>query len=340
MPPSSEKQHIAWYRVPIDRDELARLLRRSDGLGALQTLGHLGVLAATGTLAFEGAQRWNWPWELVVAMVFVHGMCWNFLINGFHELIHDTVFRTRWLNGFFLRIFSFLGWHNHHLFWTSHTEHHKYTLHPPRDLEVVVPIRLTFRDFLDSAVFNFKGMFITIRSNIRHARGRLEGQWEHVLFDDNPDKARQMFNWSRILLAGHTAIAAVALWMHWWMIVVLVPLAQFYGGWLFFLCNNSQHVGLKDFTDDFRDSCRTIYLHPVVRFLYWHMNYHTEHHMYLAVPCYRLGRLHRLIQSDLPPCPRGLYATWKIIATILERQKIEPAYQFSPTFAARRERVS
>jgi fatty acid desaturase len=340
MPPSAEKQHISWYRVPIDRDELARLLRRSDGLGALQTLGHLGVLATTGTLAFEGAQRWNWPWELVVAVVFVHGMCWNFLINGFHELIHDTVFRTRWLNGFFLRIFSFLGWHNHHLFWTSHTEHHKYTLHPPRDLEVVVPIRLTFRDFLDSAVFNFKGMFITIRSNIRHARGQLEGQWEHVLFDDNPDKARQMFNWSRILLAGHAAIAAVALWMHWWMIVVLVPLAQFYGGWLFFLCNNSQHVGLKDFTDDFRDSCRTIYLHPVIRFLYWHMNYHTEHHMYLAVPCYRLGRLHRLIKPDLPPCPRGLYATWKIIVTILERQKIEPAYQFSPTFAARRERLS
>ncbi len=340
MAPSSEKQHIAWYRVPIHRDELSRLLRRSDALGALQTLGYLGVLAATGTLAFEGAQRWDWPWELVVAIVFVHGMCWNFLINGFHELIHDTVFKTRWLNGFFLRIFSFLGWHNHHLFWTSHTEHHKYTLHPPRDLEVVVPIRLTIRDFLDSAVINFKGMFVTIRSNIRHARGQLEGQWEHVLFDDNPDKARQMFNWSRILLAGHTAIAVAALWLHWWMIVVLVPLAQFYGGWLFFLCNNSQHVGLKDFTDDFRDSCRTIYLNPVVRFLYWHMNYHTEHHMYLAVPCYRLGRLHRLIKSDLPPCPRGLYATWKNIAMILKRQKIEPAYQFSPTFAARRERLS
>lgn len=340
MPPRSEKQRVSWYRVPVDRDELASLLKRSDTLGALQTLGHLGVLAVTGTLAFEGAERWDWPWPLVTAIVFVHGMCWNFLINGFHELIHDTVFRTRWLNGFFLRIFSFLGWHNHHLFWTSHTEHHKYTLHPPDDLEVVLPIKLSVRDFLDSAILNIKGLLIMLRSNIRHARGQLEGQWEHVLFDENPDMARQMFNWSRILLAGHATIAIVALWMHWWMIVVLVTFAQFYGGWLFFLCNNSQHVGLKDFTDDFRDSCRTIYLNPVVRFLYWHMNYHTEHHMYLAVPCYRLGRLHRLIKAELPACPRGLYATWKNIAMILARQKNEPAYQFSPTFAARRERSS
>ncbi|MFI4890195.1 MAG: fatty acid desaturase [Steroidobacterales bacterium] len=338
MEPAQEKQPVSWYRVPVPREALAQLTRRSDMLGTLQTLGHLGLLATTGSLAFLGAQRWNWPWEAVAALVFVHGMCWNFLINGFHELIHETVFRTRWLNGFFLRIFSFLGWHNHHLFWTSHTEHHKYTLHPPRDQEVVLPVRLTLRDFADSAIVNVKGLVQSFATTIRHARGRLDGEWEHTLFDNNPDKASQMFNWARVLLAGHAAIAVLALWMNWWMFVVLVTFAQFYGGWLFYLCNNTQHVGLQDFADDYRACCRTIYLNPLVRFLYWHMNYHTEHHMYAAVPCYRLARLHRLIRSDLPECPRGLYATWKHIAMILERQKREPAYQFAATFAPRRER--
>jgi fatty acid desaturase len=83
-----------------------------------QTLGYLGILAgAAGTAIYSSL---HWPWYLTALLVFVNGHFWHFLINGFHELIHDTVFRTVWLNGFFLRIFSFLGWYNHHHFWASH----------------------------------------------------------------------------------------------------------------------------------------------------------------------------------------------------------------------------
>jgi fatty acid desaturase len=63
-----------------------------------------------------------------------------------------------------------------------------------------------------------------------------------------------------------------------------------------------------------------------VRFLYWQMNYHTEHHMYAAVPCYNLPRLHRVIKHDLPRCP-GLIAAWVEIAAVLRRQKQDPAYR-------------
>jgi fatty acid desaturase len=65
---------------------------------------------------------------------------------------------------------------------------------------------------------------------------------------------------------------------------------------------------LLDNVSDFRLSTRTIILNPLLRFLYWHMNFHIEHHKYAAVPCYRLGTLHRLIRHDLPPSPRGLLA--------------------------------
>lgn len=43
-----------------------------------------------------------------------------------------------------------------------------------------------------------------------------------------------------------------------------------------------QHAGLSDNVPDFRLCCRTMILNPFFRFLYWHMNYHTEHHMYAA----------------------------------------------------------
>ena len=69
-------------------------------------------------------------------------------------------------------------------------------------------------------------------------------------------------------------------------------------------------------------------LNPFLRFLYWHMNYHIEHHMYAAVPCYNLGKLHAAIQRDLPPSPAGVVAAWREIIPILRRQKIDPTYQY------------
>ena len=80
------------------------------------------------------------------------------------------------------------------------------------------------------------------------------------------------------------------------------------------MCNNTQHIGLQDDVPDFRLCTRTVILNPFFRFLYWHMNYHIEHHMYAAVPCYRLGKLHATIKNDLPHCPRGLYEAWTEIA--------------------------
>ena len=50
--------------------------------------------------------------------------------------------------------------------------------------------------------------------------------------------------------------------------------------------------------------------------------------MYAAVPCYKLGRLHRLIKHEMPHCPRGLRETWKQIAEIMDRQTREPNYQY------------
>ena len=83
----------------------------------------------------------------------------------------------------------------------------------------------------------------------------------------------------------------------------------------------TQHISLLDNVDDFRKCCRTFVPNPLVRFLYWHMNFHIEHHMYVGVPCYRLGRLHRLIEDDLPPSPVGILQTWREINEILVRQR-------------------
>jgi fatty acid desaturase len=134
---------------------------------------------------------------------------------------------------------------------------------------------------------------------------------------------------------GQALIVGVSLYLGLWLVPILVTLAPFYGGGLQYLCNKTQHVGLQDNVPDFRLCCRTIILNSFVRFLYWHMNYHTEHHMYAAVPCYNLGRLHEQVKSDLPHCPEGLLATWKEIVAILQKQKVDSKYQYVADLPAR-----
>ena len=328
------KRKISWYRCPLDRETLNALNRRSDSLGFLQTLGHLGVLTLTGASAWYASEHLAPPF-LILAL-FLHGTGYAFLLNGFHEFCHGTVFRSRWLNVVFLKVFSFMGWYNPVFFWTSHSKHHQFTLHPPDDMEVVLPVEITLRSFLKAAVVNPWGLYNRLKGVVRLSLGKLEGPWERVLFPESePALRRRLFNWARILLAGHAVLAGVSIYFGLWMLPLLVTLAPFYGGWLLFLCNNTQHVGLQDNVPDFRLNSRTVILNPLFRFLYWHMNYHIEHHMYAAVPCYRLGKLHKLIVADMPRCPVGLLSCWKEIIGILKKQKADSGYQFTAELPAR-----
>ncbi len=326
---AGSKRRIKWYRCKVPREALSKLNQRSDLLGAAQTLGFLGVLAASAGLAIYS---WaHWPWYVTAVLVFINGHFWHFLINGFHELIHESVFKTRWLNRFFLRIYAFLGWQNHHWFWASHMEHHKYTLHQPDDLEVVQPEHYSIRGLLTYGLVDLTAPFKTVHRYARVAMGRIgaKDEWtQHLFPESEPAKRRAYFNWARIVLIGHLLIAAVAIATGWWIVVPVITFPRMFGSWLHTLCNASQHAGLADEVPDYRLCCRTLYLNPFLQFLYWHMNFHTEHHMYAAVPCYRLPRLHRLIKHDMPPCPRGLLSTWRQIFAVMRRQKEDPSYRY------------
>lgn len=329
MNAESAKTRIKWYRSPVAAEDLAALNQRSDWKGFAQSAGHLGLLVLTGGLAWYALGRL--PLLGVLALLFLHGTFYAFLVNGFHELCHQTVFQTRYLNVLFRSIYSFLGWYNPVLFWASHQEHHKYTLHPPDDLEVVLPVKLTLRSYLSFAFINPLGFYNRLKSVIRLSLGKIDGEWPNALFPpENTSGRRALFNWARVLLIGHGLIVVISLYLGLWMIPILVTLAPFYGAGFQYLFNEAQHIGLSDNVSDYRLNTRTIILNPFLRFLYWHMNYHIEHHMYAAVPCYNLGKLHALIQHDLPHCPRGLVETWSVIIPILRRQQTDKDYKFVP----------
>eukprot|EP01130_Rhizamoeba_saxonica_P002658 TRINITY_DN1241_c0_g1_i1.p1 TRINITY_DN1241_c0_g1~~TRINITY_DN1241_c0_g1_i1.p1 ORF type:complete len:298 (-),score=29.85 TRINITY_DN1241_c0_g1_i1:36-929(-) len=209
----------------------------------------------------------------------------------------------------------------------SHQEHHKFTLNPPLDMEVELPFPITLTGFLKIAVLHpMQISFTSIRYNWKLANQVFEGKWHNYIFEGQQSRFF-VFNWSRLLIVGHMVVLLTSLYYRSWIVPVLVSFNQCYGSALFYLCNNTQHVGLQVNVQDFRLCCRTIYLNPVVRFLYWQMNYHIEHHMYAGVPCYNLHKLHAYIQHDLPPTPNGLIDTWFEIIGIKYRQTQEPRYQ-------------
>jgi fatty acid desaturase len=334
MPAEPSKVRIDWYRSPLPREVLAELNQKSDLLGLAQTLGYFGLLFLLGGSAWYAVGRA--PWWVVLVLLYLHGTCFAFLLNAFHEFVHQSVFRTKWINTFFTWATSFLSWSNPVMFWASHMEHHKYTLHPPDDLEVVLPQEIKLKSFFQFLLVNPWDFWHRFKIVWRLAvLGKVEGRWEELLFPPGAeDKRRDLFRWARIILFGHAAIVVVSLALGWWMLPIVVTFAPFYGGLLQWLCNNTQHAGLQDKVPDFRLCTRTFLVNPVVQFLYWHMNYHIEHHMYAAVPCYKLGRLRRAIAGDLPPAPRGLVATWREIIAILKLQRRDPKYQHVVTLPA------
>ena len=327
---------INWYWLPIERERLGQLTRKSNLRGTLQTLGFLGVLLVTGATAYYSSG--NWSWYATVVLLYVHGTCWAFISNGFHEFSHRTVFASQWLNEACLALFSFLSWNNPVLFWASHTDHHKYTMHPAGDLEIDLDARPTLRGFLMDAFVNPRGLYRTLRMTIRHAFGILEGTWENHLFPPSkPDLKRRLVFWARALLIAHAILIGLAIYFHLWMLIVVVSLAKSYGGGLQWLCNEAQHAGLPGNVDDFRLCSRTIHLNPFLEFMYWYMNYHVEHHQYAAVPCYRLVHLHEAVKDDMPACG-GLIAAWRQISGILDRKKADPGYQYYTQVPPRRTR--
>jgi len=106
----------------------------------------------------------------------------------------------------------------------------------------------------------------------------------------------------------------------WWRYFVFVPM----------------HTGLKDNVDDFRLCVRSITLDPISHFLYWRMNWHIEHHMFAAVPCYRLRKLHQAVAADMPR-PRTLIGAWAEMRKIWKQQKADPSYQFETPLPKPRE---
>jgi fatty acid desaturase len=103
--------------------------------------------------------------------------------------------------------------------------------------------------------------------------------------------------WSRFVFFG--LLAAVATWLHLWSTILsywIVPMATFLMA-ILYIRDVGEHFGMP--SAGIANS-RTVVAGWLERLLICQngVNYHAEHHLFPAVPFFRLGRLHRTLMAD------------------------------------------
>ena len=87
------------------------------------------------------------------------------------------------------------------------------------------------------------------------------------------------------------------------------------------LQNTIEHVGLPHTSDMFANT-RSVRTNPLMRWLCWQMQYHTAHHAFPSVPCYRLRELHQdlFVERGIEPPTMTYLGFQAAIIAALARQ--------------------
>jgi Na(+)-translocating NADH:ubiquinone oxidoreductase F subunit len=307
-----------WYQCSVPRETMRALLVRRNGPAIRDTILWFALLIASGYATWR---LWGTWWVILPYMIYavLYGTSSD---SRWHECGHGTAFRTDWMNIAIYELASFMVMRESVLWRWSHNRHHSDTIIVGRDPEIQIPRPPDILGLFLSlfAVGVYRNHFTSL---LRHALGRIPDSERSYIPETEFHK---VYRNARLYLASYAVAIAAALYWHTWIPIFLFVLPQLFGTWLMIIHNTPQHAGLAENVLDHRLNCRTVYMNPISRYIYWSMNYHVEHHMFPLVPYHALSRLHKEIKSDCPqPYPSILSAWREILPTVL-RQRKDPAY--------------
>lgn len=332
---------INWYKTPVDRETLKLLTTRRNGPAFAQAFAHLLLYCLTTALALIFFLTEMWPAMAISA--YFHSMFLGFLGYGaaVHELSHGTPFKTKWLNALFFRLFGFLTWNNIHHFKESHTGHHAVTAYDDEDFEIQrKPMPFTWRIVFGWFTFDWRHFKKQVFTTVQYAFGNTDPDyfwWNPLIRRDTSDPKKQqtrkrMIRWARTILVGHLLLLLLFIYFRLWILIYTVTFGSFFVTFLVKGCTIQQHSGLPSNIPDWRVTSYTADFGPLLKFLYWNINYHIEHHMYAAVPFYNLPKLRRVIGPDLPTPIHGFLNGVRHIRRVRAQQKKDPSYRFMQEF--------
>lgn len=266
----------------------AQLTTRSNRAGLLHLAGHLGAIVACGALIAVGVPGW---WALLPAQ----GVLVIFLFTLEHEATHKTPFASEALNEWVGRVCGFLillpfGWFRY-----FHLAHHRWTNIAGRDPELEGAKPATKAAW----VWHVSGVPYWVsqgRLMVALVMGRAEGAYLPVGALPQIVAEARVMAVGYGLVAGSFLVTPVLFWV--WLLPVVLgqPFLRLY--------LLAEHGDCPAVANMFENT-RTTFTTAVVRFLAWNMPYHTEHHVYPAVPFHQLPVLHGLMRDELRVTAEG-----------------------------------
>ena len=312
-----------WYQCPIHRKRLKELMQRKDGPAIRDTFVWLVSFLITAGFAI-----YFWPSWLSLPFFLAYGVLYGSSTDSrWHECGHGTAFKTRWMNDAVYHVACFMIMREPTVWRWSHTRHHTDTIIVGRDPEIAI-MRPTVILRVISLFFAIPQVWGAFKSLIGHAAGRVTP--EEATYIPEIER-RKVYLVARVWLVSHIAVIAFALAIGSILPVLLVgPLPTMYGAWVHVMTGLTQHGGLAENVLDHRRNSRTVYMNPVLRFIYWNMNYHIEHHMFPMVPYHALPALHEELKPYMPKPAASVFAAYREIIPAILRQAREPLWHLEP----------
>jgi Na+-transporting NADH:ubiquinone oxidoreductase subunit F len=307
-----------WYQCPVPRETMRKLLERRDGPAIRDTIVWFALILGSGYATYA---LWG-TWWVIMPYLIYSVLYASTSDSRWHECGHGTAFKTDWMNNALYEIASFMVMRESTVWRWSHTRHHSDTIIVGRDPEIAVPRPPDLKAIIMS-FFNLGNYPKYFRRIVLHSFGRMSAEEKTFIPEMEFSK---VYRHARIYVAIYLAVIGISIYTRSFLPLFLVGFTNFFGTWLLVVYGLTQHAGLAENVLDHRLNCRTVYMNPIHRFLYWNMNYHVEHHMFPLVPYHRQRDLHAAVKDDCPRPYPSLFAAWREIAPSVLKQIKDPAY--------------
>ena len=324
-----------WRRPAIERNVLKGLSERSSKYNAVRISVHfLILLACAGAAIYLFYEN---RWILSALFAFIYYFFFGFIVAPAHELQHKIVFSREYdrQSEIIFYILQFLMLNSPTYARVSHRLHHRYTMvrdeDPETDWPVVIDrkwlwgfiLKQLMRLLLIGALIE---LFIALIGQISRMSGRLGPVMsKHTTEIELQSIKKESF----LILTLHIIIAVVAILLQWWWLLAFITIAWHIGVAMEGMWHITEHVCRSYNVNDHRLCTRSIKVSRFIKYFYWGLDDHVDHHYFPAVPSYNLPKLHSILSKDLAK-PANIIGCWAEMFAIAKEKEVCASNEYLP----------